>query len=465
MMKGKFSGFFEPDSVVVIGASATSGKSGNVVVRNILANEYQGKLFLVNPKGGEILGMPVHPSIASLPEGIDLAIIALPAKETPQTLRACAEKGIRHVVLQAGGFAEVDEYGTEIQQELIAIIREKGIRVIGPNTSGHTSTPHHFTSSLFPQGKIRRGKVSYLAQTGNFATHTMRYILTGEHFGVARVIGLGNKIDVEESEALEYLADDPETTAIIMYLESLKKPRRFLEIAREVTRRKPIVMLKGGITEAGKHAAVAHTAAMASEDRVVDGMLRQAGIVRVYDYTHLILAGKALSMVPLPKGNRVSFSAPSGAMLVVLSDLCTRLGLKVPELEKETVQRLQEISPPFIRMRNPVDIWPAATVKGVEFGYREGTEAALKDPNIDAVVPILMLTKETEVPPFNFIVDLAKKFPDKPIMVTFSADKQYMDECKEFLEPLGVPTFAEIEQPFEVLSILYRCKRAMNRPC
>jgi acyl-CoA synthetase (NDP forming) len=464
MMKGKFSGFFEPESVVVIGASATSGKSGNVVVRNILANEYTGKLFLVNPKGGEILGIPVHSSIASLPEGIDLAIIVLPAKETPRALRECADKGIKHVVLQAGGFAEVDEYGSEIQEELIAIIREKGIRVIGPNTSGHTSTPHHFTSSLFPQGKIRRGKVSYLAQTGNFATHTMRYILTGEHFGVARVIGLGNKIDVEESEALQYLADDPETTAVIMYLESFKKPRRFLEIAREVTRRKPIVMLKGGITEAGKHAAVAHTAAMASEDRIIDGMLHQAGIVRVFDYTHLILAGKALSMVPLPKGNRVSFSAPSGAMLVVLSDLCTRLGLEVPELEKETVQRLQEISPPFIRMRNPVDIWPAATVGGVEFGYREGTEAALKDPNIDAVVPILMLTKETEVPPFDFIVDLAKKFPDKPIMVTFSADKQYMDECKEFLEPLGVPTFPEIEQPFKVLSILYRCKRAMNRP-
>ena len=192
-MKGKFSGFFEPNSVVVIGASATPGKSGNVVVRNILANEYAGKLFLVNPKGGEILGIPVHPSIASLPDGIDLAIIALPAKETPQALRDCAEKGIKHVVLQAGGFAEVDEYGTKIQQELIAIIREKGIRVIGPNTSGHTSTPHHFTSSLFPQGKVRRGKVSYLAQTGNFATHTMRYILTGEHFGVARVIGSGTK--------------------------------------------------------------------------------------------------------------------------------------------------------------------------------------------------------------------------------------------------------------------------------
>lgn len=464
MMKGKFSAFFEPESVAVIGASYSPGKSGHVVIRNILANEYTGKLYLVNPKGGEILGIPVQPSIATLPEGIDLAIIVLPAKETPQALRECAAKGIKHAVLLAGGFAEVDEFGSHIQQELIDIIRENGLRVIGPNTSGHTSTPHHFTSSLFPQGKIRRGNVSYIAQTGNFATHTMRYILTGEHFGVARVIGLGNKIDVEESEALEYLAEDPETSAILIYLESIKRPRRFLEIAREVTRFKPVVMLKGGITETGRKAAVAHTAAMAAEDRIVDGMLRQAGIVRVRDYTHLILAGKALSMVPLPKGNRVSFLAPSGAMLVVLSDLCIRLGLEVPDLESGTRQRLQEISPPYIRMRNPVDIWAAASVKGVEFGYGGGMEAVLKDPNIDAVVPVLMLTKETGVPPFDFILELAKKYPEKPILVTFSAEKLYMEECKEFLEPRGIPTFPEIEQPFEVLSILYRCVKAMNRP-
>jgi 3-hydroxypropionyl-CoA synthetase (ADP-forming) len=456
--------FFSPRSVVVIGASATTGKSGNVVIQNILANGYAGKVYLVNPKGGEILGLPVQPSITDLPEGIDLAIIVLPARETPQALRECAGKGIKHIVLLAGGFAEVDEYGAEIQQETIDIIRDKGLHVIGPNTSGHTSTPHLFTSSLFPLGKIRRGKVSFLAQTGNFATHTMRYILTGEHFGVARVIGLGNKVDIEESEGLEYLANDPETHAIVMYLESIERPKRFLEIAREVTRRKPVVMLKGGITEAGKKAAVAHTAAMASEDRLVDGMFRQAGIVRVREYTHLILAAKALSMVLLPKGNRVSFLTPSGAMLVALSDLCISLGLEVPDLEEETRQRLQDISPPFIRMRNPVDIWAAATVGGVEFGYREGMEAVLRDPNIDAVVPVLMLTKETGIPSYEFLLALAKKYPEKPILVTFSADKGYMEECKAFLEPRGVPTFPEIEQPFEVLSILSRCTRAMNRP-
>src|SRR5512139_1540442 len=412
-MKGKFAPFFEPKTVAIIGASATPGKPGHDVIRNILANEYRGGLFLVNPRGGEILGIPVYPSVASLPDGIDLAVIILPAKDTPKALRECTEKGIEHAVLSAGGFAEVDEDGARIQQEIVDIINQKKIRVLGPNTSGHTSTPHHFTSSLFPQGKIRRGKVSYIAQTGNFATHTMKHILTAEHFGVSRVIGLGNKIDIEESEALEYLGDDPETSAIIMYLESLKKPRRFLEVAREVTRRKPVVVLKGGATEAGRHAAVAHTAAMAAEDRLVDGLLRQAGIVRIWDYTHLVLAGKALSMLPLPRGNRVSFLAPSGALLVVLSDLCVRLGLEVPSLLPENVQRLQEISPPYIRMRNPVDIWASATVRGVEYAYREGLEAVLRDPNVDAAIPVLMLTKEIGVPGFEFLLELRSRHPRK----------------------------------------------------
>jgi acyl-CoA synthetase (NDP forming) len=462
-MKHRLSVFFEPESVAIIGASGTVSKPGYDVIRNILANDFKGKIYLVNPKGGEILGLPVQPSVGSLPDGIDLGIIILPAKETPQALRECIDKGIKHFVLSAGGFAEFDEYGARIQQELTGIIREKGIRVLGPNTSGHTSTPHQFTSTFFPLGKIRRGKVSYIAQTGNFATHSMKYILTGEHFGVARVIGLGNKIDIEESEALEFLGEDPETNAIIMYLESIKRPRRLLEVAREVTRRKPVIMLKSGATEAGRHAAVAHTAAMAAEDRLVDGFLRQAGIVRIRDYTHLILAGKALSMLPLPKKNRVSFLAPSGAMLVCLSDLCIRVGLDIPELAPETVKKLQDITPPYIRMRNPVDIWAAAS-RGIELGYREGMEAVLNDPSIDAVVPILMLTKDTGIPHYSFIVELAKKFPEKPILVTFSGDKYYMEECRSVIEPLGVPTFFEIEEPFEILSILVRCARAMNRP-
>lgn len=463
-MREELRRFFEPKSVAIIGASATRHKAGNDVIRNILANGYEGELYLVNPKGGEILGMKVYRSIEELPEGIDLAVIILPASQNPKAVRECASKGIKAIVLAAGGFSEVDEQGERLQQELIKAIKETGVRVIGPNTSGHTSTPFKFTSSFFPLGKIPRGRISYIAQTGNFATHTMRYIITAEHFGVARVVGMGNKVDVDENELLEYYGEDPHTGAIFLYLESFKDVRRFLDVARDVSRKKPVILLKGGVTERGAQAAVAHTAALAADDLLVDGALRQAGVVRVYRYSHLILAAKALAMMPLPRGNRVSFMAPSGAMLVILTDLCEReLGLSVPDLEEHTCRRLQDISPPYIRMRNPVDIWPAATVSGVEFAYREAMEAVLRDPNIDAVVPILMLTDETGVPPMDFIVDLARRYPEKPIYVTFSAEKKHIEAVKDFLEPRGVPTFPLIEQPFEVLSILTRCREAMGR--
>jgi len=460
----KLDSFFEPRSVAVIGATSGRHKPGNDILLNIMANGYPGELYLVNPNGGEIEGKRVYCSISDLPDGIDLAVIILPAKLNPQAIRECAARGINAIVLAAGGFSEVDEEGRLLQAELEKVVRETGVRVIGPNTSGVTSTPFNFTSSFFPLGKIPRGNISYIAQTGNFATHTMRYIATGENFGVARVVGIGNKVDVDESDVLEYYATDPETRAIFVYLESLKSPKRFLEIARETTRRKPIILLKGGSTESGSHAAGAHTAALASDDRIIDGALKQAGIVRIYKYSHLILAAKALSSMPLPRGNRVSYLAPSGAMLVAMTDMCQKYwNLEVPALEESSRRRLQEISPPYIRMRNPVDIWPSAIVHGIEFAYREGMEAVLKDPHIDAVVPILMITDETGVPDLQFIVDLARRYPEKPIFATFSAEKKHMEAAKAFLEPRGVPTFPMIEEPFEVLSVLTQCRKYMDR--
>lgn len=462
-MSGCWEKFFAPQRVAIVGASAVPHKPGNDVIRNILANGYSGQLYLVNPKGEEIQGMRAYRAIRELPEGIDLAVIILPAGANPQAVRECAEKGIRAVVLAAGGFSEVDEQGEQLQEELARAIRETGVRVLGPNTSGHTSTPHHFTSSFFPLGRIPRGNISYIAQTGNFATHTMKYIATGENFGVARVIGLGNKVDIEESEILEYLAEDPETQFIFVYLESFKRPNRFFRIAGRVTRRKPVFLLKGGSTAEGARAAVAHTAAMAAEDRVIDGALRQAGIVRLHRYSHLFLVAKALAAMPLPRGNRVSFLAPSGAMLVTLTDLCLNHGLMVPDFEEPTLRSLQEISPPIVRLRNPVDIWFAAGRHGVEYAYREGMEAILRDPHIDAVVPILLLTDDTGVPALDFIVELARRHREKPILVTFTGEKKHMEAGKAFLEVRGVPTFPMIEDPFEVLSLMARCRRAMER--
>ncbi|TET45860.1 MAG: hypothetical protein E3J57_06330 [Dehalococcoidia bacterium] len=456
---------YKPDSIAVIGASGTPGKAGYTIMHNILANGYKGKVYPVNPRGGEIMGLPVCSSIAELPDGVDLVVIVIPAQATVQAVKECTAKGIKSFVLCAGGFSEVNENGEALQEELTRAIAEAGANAVGPNTSGHTSTPYHFTTSIFPLGKVPRGNISYIAQTGNFATHTMYCIIIDENFGVARVTGLGNKIDVDESDVLEYYAEDPETEVIFLYLESIKRPSRFIEVAREVTRRKPVFLLMGGSTGQGAKAAVTHTASMASDERILDGTIRQAGITRLYEYSHLVLTARALACMPLPKGNRVSFLAPSGAMLVVFSDLCQqRWNLDVPEVEEKTRMRLQEISPDFIRMRNPVDIWPSVFDHSVEFSYREAIEALMEDKNIDAVVPILMLAENIGIPPLDFLVRLAKKYPEKPLYVTFSAERKHMEAAKAFLEPKGVPTFPMIEEPFEVLAILNRCRQAMKRP-
>jgi acyl-CoA synthetase (NDP forming) len=455
--------FFSPRSVCVIGASSTPGKPGNVVVRNMRDAGFDGKLYLVNPRGGEIEGHAVHRSIADLPEGIDQAVVTLPAAAAPDTVRELGGKGVEAIVLAASGFAEVDRMGEALQQDLIAAIRESGARVIGPNTTGHISVPGRYTSSFFPLGQLRRGSVSYITQTGNFCGISIRHILSAEHYGIARSCGLGNKADLDECDLLAFYDRDPETRSIFLYLESIKNPKRFLQVARRVSRNKPVFLLKGGASDAGAAAAIAHTGSLAADGRIVDGALEQAGVTRLAGYSQLFHAAKALDAMPLPRGNRVSFLSPSGAFTVCLTDICRACGLDVPDLEEKTRARLQRYAPPFIRMRNPVDIFGSVGAHGYERAYGDALDAVLEDRNIDAAVVIMMLTTETGIPSFDFIVDLAKKHPAKPVYVTFMGEHKHNVAAKDYLEPRGVPCYMEVEQPFEVLSLLARCRRHMGK--
>ena len=456
--------FFSPRSVAVVGASATPGKPGRTVIENLIANGFDGAIHPVNPRGGKICGQPVSSSIDALPDDVDMGIVMLPAAQTPQAVLDCGAKGMQTIVLAAGGFAEVDHAGEDLQAELRAAIKQAGVRVLGPNTAGHISTPGNFTSSFFPLGEIPKGPISYIAQTGNFTGAMMRSIMSGEHYGVARCIGLGNAVDMDEADVLEFLSEDDETNAIFVYLESLHRPREFLKIARRTTTKKPVIMLKGGATADGAKAALSHTASLGADDRILDGALRQAGIVRIEEFTHLFIAAKAAAMMPLPAGNRVGFVSPSGAFIVHASDICRQhTVLEFPSITKTTQKRLEEISPPFINITNPVDVFPSATVHGMEFAWREAMLAVLKDPNVDALVSILILADELGPMKLDFIVDLARQFPEKPIYISFSGDENSNAQAKAFLEPQGVPTFPRIEDPFKVLDILVRARLAMKR--
>lgn len=461
--------FFRPDSVAIIGASRNPGKAGNVILENIIANDYQGRLYPVNPNVDGVLGLRCYPSVRDLPEAPDLAILAVPAAGITAAIQDCAQKGVRALVATTSGFAEVDRVGADLQQEILTLARRAGIRIMGPNTSGITSTPHNLVASIYPLGKLKKGSVSVISQTGNFATHTMRWMLTGESLGICRFAGLGNKIDVDEAELLEYFGNDPATKAVAMYLEGFKNAKGFLHTARRVCRVKPLIALKSGRTTSGIRAVASHTASLASNDTIVDATFRQAGVVRLTSYIGLVDTIKLLSFQPVPSGNRVAVLTPSGAMGIVAADACERLGLRIAELSPEAFDKLSAIFPDYVNVGNPIDIWGAALVHGVYQAYRTGMQAALEDDGIDVVYPILTLsprsvfsTEEFDPEGLSFIPELSRQYPHKVVMVGISGDKAYYEVAKKYLEERSIPVYLPVEPALEALAYVSRCRQYMD---
>jgi len=287
--------------------------------------------------------------------------------------------------------------------------------------------------------------------------------MTGENFGVARVAGLGNKIDVQDAEVLEYLGRDPETKAIMMYVEGFREVRHFLEVAREVTKKKPVIILKGGWTEAGAKRAFTHTASLAVNDSVLDAAFRQAGIVRARRYSDLINAAKGIAFQPLPLGRRVSAMAPSGALGVVLADTCESLGLKMATHSERTLKGLKEISASWVTVSNPVDMSATTPILGRVEGYQAVVEMLLQDEGVDMVIPILLASPNIPAKRYGFLPELSSCYPQKPIYASFTGDKQSFEQAKAFLEQRSIPVFSPMEDVCETVEILCRCREALNR--
>lgn len=446
--------FFEPESVAIIGASKNLGKAGYEILKNLVANEYEGKIYPVNPTEEEIMGFKSFPSVKDIKDKIDLAVFIVPAEKTLEPLRECAEKKVRAAIISSGGYAEAGEAGAELQEQILKIAKAAGIRIIGPNTSGIISTPAKLTTTFFPLGKIRRGPISYVAQTGNFATHTMKWILTAENFGVARVAGLGNKIDVDDADILEYLGDDPETKAILMYVEGFRDPRRFLAIAKEVTKKKPVIILKGGKTKAGAARAFTHTASLAGDEKIIAGAFRQASLIQVKRYVDLINVGKYIAFQPIPRGKNVCALAPSGALGVVIADACETAGLSMICFSQETERKLREISAPWVKISNPVDMSAVTPILGRVKAYEVVLEILLREDHSDIIVPILLASPDIPVEEYNFLPELASRYPQKPILISFTGDKMAYEKMRTYLEEKSLPVFYPLEDIFEVLSVL-----------
>jgi acyl-CoA synthetase (NDP forming) len=350
----EFHSLFNPRSVAVVGASVTFAKWGQLILSNILAGGFKGKVFPINPKEKEMYGLPAFHRIEDVPEQIDLAFVTTPAETVPSVLEACGRKGVKGVVVITSGFSETDQAGKELETKIVTLCRERGLLLIGPNTMG-IICPHADLFATGTHARPRKGSVAFISQSGNLGNQLIHWA-EQQGIGVSLFVGSGNDAMLSCTDYLDYLEGDIKTDVILLYLESVGDGRRFLSLARRINRRKPVILLKGGRTEAGRSAAASHTGSMSGEVAVFRAACRQAGLLEARVPSELLDLSAAFSSLPLPRGNRVGIVTLGGGWGVVTADECNEKGLTVPPIPAQVVSTIGEYLPPFWSKGNPVDL-------------------------------------------------------------------------------------------------------------
>jgi acetyl coenzyme A synthetase (ADP forming)-like protein len=445
-----------PRAVAVIGASAEDGKIGNSVMKNLIDGGYQGAIYPINPSLAEVLGRKAYKSVKDVPGEIDVAVFAIPAKLVARVLKEVGEKKIPGAVLIPSGFAETGNI--EGQKELQAIGREYGVRLMGPNIYGYYYTPQDLCAT-FCTPYDYKGHVALSSQSGGIGMAIIGFSRSAK-MGVSAIVGLGNKADLDEDDLLTFFEEDDETKIIAMHCEDLKDGRSFAEVARRVTKKKPVVMLKAGRTAQGARAAGSHTGALAGDDKVYDDILRECGVIRAPGLRDMLDYARGLEKLPTPKGENVVIITGAGGSGVLLSDACVDNGLQLMRMPPDLDQAFRKFIPPFGAAGNPIDITggePPST-------YKNTIRLGLEEPRIDAL--ILGYWHTIVTPPLVFanvmieIVDEMKaKGIEKPIVASLAGDVE-VEQAAELLYAHGIPAYPyTTEIPVAVLGAKYRWAR------
>lgn len=451
--------FFKPKSVAVLGASGTPGKLGYVIVKNIADSDFAGKVYPVNPKSDEILGYKVYRSVSEIPGDVDLVVTVLPTpKLTVGAVEECARKGVKAVIIESAGFAEMGGEGKVYQQQIVDIARQNGIRIMGPNCSGIVS--RDIVTSIYPMTKkVPSGNVVLIGQSGLLAAGMASDIVENESLNISKVCSIGNKSDVNENDLLEYFGNQDDVDVISMYLETVTDGRNLTRIAREVAAKKPVIFLSGGRTEAGARAAMSHTGSIASNAKIVEAAIKQTGMILADDFTELKDFAKVFSTQPIPKGNRVAVITLAGSVGVVVSDLCDSHGLELPKLTTETTEKLKDMFDTPVS--NPVDLYFSVTKIGFTKTLETTFPDAFRDPNIDAAVLILAGFEYTQEAVQKKIIQKIVREVGKPVVVCMIVG--YNKYKHVILDELGkeLPVFPSLISGVKALSKL--CEYGMRR--
>jgi acetyltransferase len=451
--------FLEPSSVAIIGASNNPMRINYNLVANLIHLGFQGKIYPVHPKEREVMGLKAYPRVTDIEGPVDLAVIGVSHSQTPALLRECVEKGIKRVTLIAGGFSERGQEGKRMQEEMARLVKSNHVRVIGPNALSPINVPAGFCISFHFVDSIKPGNLSLIFQSGLYEPR-FHWLLSDFNYRIHKLIDLGNKMDVNEVDALSYLVEDPETQVIGIHLESIAGDgREFLRLLREASlRKKRVVILKSGRSEAGAKAAASHTGALIQgNDRVFDSAIRQCGALRAYNLEEFFDLTRALNCFgPLSlEAGRVWLATFPGGEGVIVTDLCEQEGLSLAGVQQETLERLRPVFPPWPIEANPWDLGLTIQFHDPASVYRALIEAAVQDPGVDALA-IQLHPMVTALPKEALEVFARAAGAKKPIVLWIAGVESGRHENLQWLEECHVPVFSSPEKAIRALSALRR---------
>ena len=455
--------FLEPESVALIGVPRQSGPGSYNNAETMLRYGYRGRIYPINPNAAEICGLKTYAAIGDVPDPVDLAVISVGRDRVLPMVENCIRAGVKRIVIITQGFADADEAGRNLQARILAVGRENGVRILGPNTMGVVNNFKSFTTAFIDLDPPRDfPPVSLIAQTGviQVAAQNMAYRNWG------KAIDIGNGADLDVVDALEYLADDPETKVIAVYLEGIGRGRAFLEAASRATRSKPVLVFKSGRSRAGAEAALSHTGSLVGEDRVFDAAFQRAGALRVKSGTELKDAIHALLLLGEMKGPRLGVLTITGAGGIMTADACEDFGLTLARLPEGLAEALRKGIPDWIHIGNPIDIWPVGMIGGDYPGvFGLSLEGLLRSPEVDGVVVILPVTNSplhVNLNMENVVARVRRSVGgSKPVALWPYIDTEtFIDRYEEIP---GVACFDTIEQAVQGLSFCHRYHLAKNR--
>ncbi|MFZ5644847.1 MAG: acetate--CoA ligase alpha subunit [Bacillota bacterium] len=451
-----FANFFDAASVAIIGASRTQGKIGNAIVKNLISSGYGGKIYPINPKESEIENLPVYPTLADLPEKVDLAVISVPAGRVLEVVEECGQNGVKNLVTITAGFKEVGREGLDLERKLLELCRQYGMRNLGPNCAGMMDT-HVPINTSFAKGFPLKGDIAFFSQSGAM----MIAILDWSYevgLGFSKIVSLGNKADLSEIDFIEEAANDPYTKVILSYIEDITDSARFLDVVSQAARKKPVIILKSGTSQAGAQAASSHTGALAGSDLAYDLAFKKCGVIRARTVTELFDMATAFSKSPVPSGPKVAIVTNSGGPGIITTDNVELRDLEMARFTKDTLDSLRDGLPPEAGIYNPVDVLGDAKADRYHFAL----DKVCADPGTDSVVVISVPTATINVVETSrSIIEMKQKYPDKVFFGAYMGGTALI-EGREVLKEAGIPCFTFPEPIIASISEMVKYNKYRN---